>query len=203
MSKEMDNISLNDATNAIASNESESPCRRKKIAAKSVLVKSAASFMSSPRADPVSAKSQTPAAMIVADTAAIMTTADLIEDDINGAYDDDNDSLPPARPVVALRSPPIKAKQHAVKSSSKTKVKRNLQRKTSNTKVKAPANGFWEIDGVVAMRRNGAKYEFLVRWKGDYENTWEPQKNLNELALLDAKKLIQLEEEQNNTKHMQ
>ena len=109
------------------------------------------------------------------------------------------------RPARKRRNPWSKAK------SKKSKAK--------NTKPKVFGD-YWEIDKVLAVRervidpakdaekKGGQKKkkgagngylapttitEFLIQWKGSFENTWEPEDNLCDTALEDAHKLLEKE----------
>ena len=47
----------------------------------------------------------------------------------------------------------------------------------------------YEVEAIVGRRNNGGRVEYLIKWKGysDEENTWEPESNLNDGALEEAR----------------
>ena len=126
-------------------------------------------------------------------------TAEIVGENVaigdNGAVNvETDDVMPPARLVASLSSPQPPPSEPAKKVKSTPK---NPPKKKSNS-TKPLKGGFWEVEGIVDVRKNGKTYEFLVQWKGDYENTWEPQKCLNKNALRDAKELIRAKKKQLN-----
>lgn len=95
-------------------------------------------------------------------------------------------------------------------SSSKSKKKRkgstsfSKQNRASKSKKSSEVSNvghvdgdYWEIEAIEDFRRSkGQKkrgpsvYEFKVKWKGYEERTWEPEENLTEVALIDARRLL-------------
>jgi hypothetical protein len=166
----------------------DAPSSFKKIAAKSIHLKSQPRphILSVPVTLPSESETQTSLNSSESfKTAASTEIVDENNHDPQTKNDDDDDSVPPARPVTALGTP--QPPMEIVKSSGK---KRKRVTKKKSTSRKEPKNGFWEIDHIVAVRKRGRTYEYLVKWKGDFENTWEPQKNLNKNALAEAKDLL-------------
>lgn len=192
-------------SHAAGSRDPESASRHKKIATKSVLSPSAysASFSSKHTGTKSDDSVGLSTKMVHAkdeDSIALKPSGDIVESNntaVDIFDDDDDDVLPPARPVSSLRPTPVKTNKKIVRSSSKKnakpQVKKRASAKTKKTpatkKVDAKINGFWEMERIVDIRKRGSSYEYLVKWKGDYENTWEPQKNLNRSALQEAKEL--------------
>jgi Chromo (CHRromatin Organisation MOdifier) domain len=183
----------NDKLDAAESRDPESASRRKKIATKSVLSPSA--YLASFSSKLVGTEGDDNAK----DSVTLIPSGDIAVNDSNAVVifdDEDDDAVPPARLLSSLRPTPVKTKKKVVSSSLKKKTNLHLQKraptkikKTPAKKVDAKLNGFWEIERIVGIRKSGSSYEYLVKWKGDYENTWEPQKNLNRSALQEAKEL--------------
>ena len=50
------------------------------------------------------------------------------------------------------------------------------------------SNKMYEVEAVVGKRKKKGRVEYLIKWKGysEFENTWEPESNLNESALEEA-----------------
>ena len=126
----------------------------------------------------------------------IATTTAAAITNVNDIFEDDDGDLPPARPVSTLhKSPTTNLPTLESSVSKKRKVAGSSQpRKKLSTKetTVAPKNGFWEIESILDVRKSGkSSFEFLVNWVGDYEPTWEPRKNLNKSALIDAQPMIE------------
>ena len=159
----------------------EPQVRQKKIAAKSFQLKSPSP---QPKTNGNSSSSES--------FKSAVATEVVVENDINSANHDD--VIPPARLVSSLSSPAALPSETAKKGKSATKP---LPKKKANL-AKSLKSGFWEIESLVDVRKNGNRYEFLVQWKGDYENTWEPEKNLNKNASKDARELKAKMQQQQN-----
>lgn len=54
-----------------------------------------------------------------------------------------------------------------------------------NKNKKASASRLYEIDRVISKRVRKGKREYFIKWKGypSLQNSWEPEENLNSLAL--------------------
>jgi Chromo (CHRromatin Organisation MOdifier) domain len=198
----------NDDLHAAESHDPESASRHKKIATKSVLTASPSAYLASFSSKLAKAEggdtagvSLKPVHSKAEDSGTHKTSGDIAANDSNDVdiFDDDDEEVVP--PVRSLRPTPTKTNKKVVGSSSKKKTigKLKLQKRApikikktpATKKVDAKLNGFWEIERIVDVRKSGSSYEYLVKWKGDYENTWEPQKNLNSSALQEAKELRQ------------
>ena len=48
---------------------------------------------------------------------------------------------------------------------------------------------YYEVEAIVGRRNNNGRVEYLIKWKGyaEEENTWEPESNLNDGALEEAR----------------
>ncbi|GMH73808.1 hypothetical protein TrST_g9592 [Triparma strigata] len=57
---------------------------------------------------------------------------------------------------------------------------------------------FWEVETVMGRRVMKGKVEYLVKWRGYdvSDNTWEPQANLSDTALREAKKFMKKKKEE-------
>ena len=178
----LDFINMSYASNSIrTTDEEQTQARHKKVATKTFQLKS-------PPAQPVVNRTED-----ISSTESFKSavTAEIIGDNGRNGYIEvanvgTEDSMPPARLVASLSASP---QPLAVATKKVKSVSKNPPKKKTNP-TKQPKGGFWEVESIVDVRKNGKNYEFLVKWKGDYENTWEPQKCLNRNALLEAKELL-------------
>ena len=46
-------------------------------------------------------------------------------------------------------------------------------------------DGFYSVEALVSRRRRSNKYQYKVRWSGEYEETWEPESAIADQALID------------------
>jgi hypothetical protein len=53
-----------------------------------------------------------------------------------------------------------------------------------DTAAAAAISEVYEVETLLDHRGSAGNYEFLVQWKGDYEPSWEPQKNIMDDQLL-------------------
>lgn len=157
-----------------ATTELEQPqVRLKKIASKSFQLKSPPP---QPKANGNSSSSESFKSAVTAEA--------FLQNDRSG--DKHDDVIPPARLVAALSSPPPLPSEAAKKGKSAPK---QPPKKKPNP-TKPLKGGFWEVENIVDVRKKGKRYEYLVQWKGDYENTWEPESCLNKSARRDAKEVL-------------
>lgn len=154
---------------------------KKKIAAKSCML--------SPTPQPVINDSD---ALSSAESFKSIANAESFSEIVNNGdnHDTNNDTeetIAPARLVASLSvTPPAAVAVKKVKSRQK----RPPKKKTN--KIKQPKDGYWEVDRILDVRKidDSSSYEFLVKWTGDWDDTWEPQDLLNEKALQEAKELL-------------
>ncbi len=169
-----DNLSSTELFNSAVNTEiAPGSYFKKKIAAKS--------FMLSPAPQPVVNGSE---ALSSTDSFKSIVNAERFSNDTNNETED---TIAPARLVASLSAtPPAAVAVKKVKSS------RKLSPKKKTNKVKQPKDGYWEVDRILDLRKidNSNRYEFLVKWKGNWDDTWEPQNLLNDNALRDAKELL-------------
>jgi hypothetical protein len=160
--------------------------RLKKIAAKSVNLKSPShQHPTSNGTDPASSTESFKSA-VTGEIDGEQRNTNVNNDEVDVQAED---ALPPARLVASLSS--VKS----VTSGKKGNAKKNPPKKKSN-QAKPLKGGFWEVETILDVRKSGKSYEYLVQWKGDYENTWEPKKYLNKLALQDAHELMRTKNQQ-------
>jgi Chromo (CHRromatin Organisation MOdifier) domain len=171
-------------SNGVGTNVEQPQVRLKKIAAKTFNLKSP------PPHQPASNGTDNLSSM---ESFRSAVTAE-IDDGNVASFDEDavnietEDVIPPARLVASLSSPQPTSTRVVKKVPVKSTQKNPPKRKSNPTKQLK--GGFWEVESILDVRKNGKAYEYLVQWKGDYENTWEPQKCLNKNALHDAKELL-------------
>ena len=157
--------------------------RLKKIAAKSFSLKSPS--QQQPTADKADGSSSTESFKSAVTAEIDSRGIESLSNDVVDA--ETEDIIPPARLVASIDSPALKSAESGKKVKAKTA--KNLPKEKSNP-TKPLKGGFWEVETILDVRQKGKRYEYLVQWKGDYENTWEPQTCLNKNALREAKELL-------------
>ena len=168
---------MSHVSNSARPDVEQQPARHKKIAAKTYHLKSPAPYRPDSNGTDRLSSTESFKSAVTAESVGELETEDI---------------MPPARLVVSLSS----SKPRPSKAGKKVKsTLKNPHKKKSNP-TKQLKGGFWEVESILDSRKKGKHHEYLVQWKGDYENTWEPEKYLNKSALRDAEELLRAKMQQ-------